>query len=122
VHVSCVSTTKARGQRAEDGRPLVFYAEHESVAQPLATRVPQAVWYTPRMARKVTLESLAAIMFKGFASADKKFTALAEDISDIKSMMATKVDITRLDTKIDGVESNLAGKLNRLDTKLTKFE
>jgi hypothetical protein len=27
-----------------------------------------------------------------------------------------------LDAKIDSVESNLAGKINRLDTKLTKFE
>jgi hypothetical protein len=28
----------------------------------------------------------------------------------------------KLDAKIDSVESNLAGKINRLDTKLTKFE
>jgi hypothetical protein len=36
--------------------------------------------------------------------------------------MATKDDISRLDTKIDSVESNLSGQINRIDTKLTKFE
>jgi hypothetical protein len=35
---------------------------------------------------------------------------------------ATKNDIGRLDKMIDSVESSLAGKINRLDTKLTKLE
>ena len=45
------------------------------------------------MAKKITLESLAAIMSKGFAAADKNFTALAEDIAEIKTTMATKEDV-----------------------------
>jgi hypothetical protein len=36
--------------------------------------------------------------------------------------MATKDDISRLDKKIDSVESNLAAKISRIGTKLTKFE
>jgi hypothetical protein len=73
-------------------------------------------------AKKTTLESLAKLISESSASVDKKFAALAEDISDIKSTMATKADISRLDTKIDNVESNLSGQINRIDTKLTKFE
>jgi hypothetical protein len=73
-------------------------------------------------AEKTTLESLAKLISESSASADKKFAALAEDISDIKSTMATKADISRLDTKIDRVEANLTAKIDRLDTKLTKFE
>jgi hypothetical protein len=72
--------------------------------------------------RKATLDSVLLTVERGFA-------AVADDITDIKSKMATKDDIARLDTrvekldaKIDSVESNLAGKINRLDTKLTKFE
>jgi hypothetical protein len=41
----------------------------------------------------------------------KDHMATKDDIADIKSTMATKDEITRLDAKID-----------RLDTKLTKFE
>src|ERR1700726_1137616 len=78
---------------------------------------------SPHMAaKKTTLESLAKLISESSASADKKFAALAEDISDIKATMATKDDISRLDTKIDNVESNLSGQINRIDTKLTKFE
>ncbi len=47
---------------------------------------------------------------------------LGEMLEFIVKRMATKDDIARLDKKIDSVESNLAGKINRLDTKLTKFE
>jgi capsule polysaccharide export protein KpsE/RkpR len=72
--------------------------------------------------RKATLVSVLLTVERGFA-------AVADDITDIKSKMAAKDDIAGLDTrvekldaKIDSVESNLAGKINRLDTKLTKFE
>jgi hypothetical protein len=54
---------------------------------------------------------------------------LGDMLTHVVKHMATKDDITRLDTridkldaKIDSVESNLAAKINRLDTKLTKFE
>jgi hypothetical protein len=71
---------------------------------------------------KATLDGVLSTVERGFA-------AVADDITDIKTKMATKDDIARLDirfnkldAKIDSVESNLAGKINRLDTKLTKFE
>ena len=53
---------------------------------------------------------------------ERGFKAVADDIADLRKDMATKDDITRLDTKIDSVESNLSGQINRIDTKLTKFE
>jgi hypothetical protein len=53
--------------------------------------------------KKTTLESLAKLISESSASADKKFAALAEDISDGR--------IDKLDAQID-----------RIDTKLTKFE
>ncbi len=43
------------------------------------------------------------------STVERGFAALAEDIA-------------KLHTKVDAAESNLAGKLNRLDTKFTKFE
>ena len=51
--------------------------------------------------KKATLESLAALIEKTSKSADKKFTALAGDIADIKSTMATKADIADMATKAD---------------------
>jgi hypothetical protein len=85
-------------------------------------RAPSVV-YSPAYGRKENNARIACkLISESSASADKKFAALAEDISDIKSTMATKADITRLDTKIDSVESNLSGQINRIDTKLTKFE
>jgi predicted nucleic acid-binding Zn-ribbon protein len=53
------------------------------------------------MAKKTMLDGLAALVSKGFASADKKFTALAEDMADIKRTMATKTDIADMATKAD---------------------
>ena len=52
------------------------------------------------MAKKITLSSLATILTKGFASADKKFgsidqkfAALTDDIADLRNDMATKDDV-----------------------------
>jgi hypothetical protein len=42
------------------------------------------VIHAAQTAKKTTLESLAAVMSNGFASADKTFAALAEDIADLK--------------------------------------
>jgi hypothetical protein len=47
-----------------------------------------ALWYNrSRMANKTTLESLANLVTKGFASADKKFAALAEDIAAVEKRL-----------------------------------
>jgi hypothetical protein len=71
--------------------------------------------------RKATLENVLSTVERGFA-------AVAEDITDIKTKMATKDDIADLRremaTKEDlaAVESRLDRRIEKLDTKLTKFE
>jgi predicted RecB family endonuclease len=84
--------------------------------------VPQAAWYNPRIAKKTTLDSLAALVSKGFASADKKFTALAEDIDDIKKTMATKDDVAEVKTRLGARIDRLDAKIDRVDSKLGGFE
>ena len=63
--------------------------------------------------------------------APKKTTLkeLGDMLAHVVKHMATKDDIARLnsrvdklDAKIDSAESNLAGKINLLDSKLGKFE
>jgi len=73
-------------------------------------------------AKKTTLESLAKLISESSASADKKFAALAEDISDIKATMATKADLAAAESRPDGRIDKLDAKIDRIDTKLTKFE
>jgi hypothetical protein len=113
-------------RRPSRRRPVAVsfaYSTPDPIRVELACTGPIAMLHSPHMAaKKTTLESLAKLISESSASADKKFAALAEDISDIKATMATKDDISRLDAKIDNVESNLSGQINRIDTKLTKFE
>jgi hypothetical protein len=45
---------------------------------------------------ETTLAGLAMLISKGFASADGKFTALAEDIADLRNDMATKDDVRQI--------------------------
>jgi hypothetical protein len=59
---------------------------------------------------KATLDSILSTVDRGFA-------AVADDITDIKSKMATKDDIADLRR-----EMATKNDINRLDTKLTKFE
>jgi prefoldin subunit 5 len=67
--------------------------------------------------------------------APKKITLkeIGDMLAHVVKHMATKEDLAaaetrldrriyNLDAKIDSVESNLCAKINRLDTKLTKFE
>ena len=73
-------------------------------------------------AKKTTLESLAKLISESSASADKKFAALAEDISDIKATMATKADLAAAESRPDGRIDKLDAKIDRIHTKFTKFE
>jgi len=68
--------------------------------------------------KKITLESLAAQMQKGFASVEAKiekidarmergFGGLADDIADIKRDMATKDQIITLHTQVNGIETDI---------------
>jgi predicted nucleic acid-binding Zn-ribbon protein len=68
--------------------------------------------------RRTTLEGLATIISKGFASSDRKFTALAEDINEIKSTMATKNDLVTLKIELKGDIAALGGQLTDIETAL----
>ena len=92
--------------------------------------------YFPHMAaKKMTLESLAKLVSKGFADLEGKmergFAAVAEDIADIRSKMATKDDIAavrkemqegflavnrRLDQIIQMQLDEHAGRIKKLET------
>ena len=76
---------------------------------------------TPSAGAKTTaLESLAKLVTKGFASADKKFAALAEDVVAVEKRLDARLD--KSDAKIDGVESTLARRaMPGLQKNLTTF-
>jgi hypothetical protein len=57
--------------------------------------------------KKVTLETLAAQIEKGFASTDKTFEAIADDITDIKRDMVTKDQVIAIHTQISSIERQL---------------
>jgi len=65
--------------------------------------------------RKATLDSILSTVERGFA-------AVAEDIADIKTKMATKDDLAAVETRLDRRIDKLDAKFDRVDTKLTKFE
>ena len=69
------------------------------------------------MAKKTTLDGLAALVSEGFASADKKFVALADDIADIKSTMAIKADFATMATK-DDVRAIIRDELKPIRSEL----
>jgi hypothetical protein len=73
------------------------------------------------MVKKTTLAGLAALVSKGHMSADKKFAALAEDITDIKKTMATKDDIVNMATK-DDVRKIVREELKPIETRLMSVE
>jgi hypothetical protein len=64
----------------------------------------------PTKKRKASLDAILPTVERGFA-------AIADDIADIKSKMATKDDIADLRREMATKDD-----INRLDTKLTKFE
>lgn len=57
---------------------------------------------------------------------EKRFDGMAtkSDLADIRNEMATKSDISKLDTRIDGIEKNMATKsdIERLDNKIDKLD
>jgi chromosome segregation ATPase len=79
--------------------------------------------------KPATLESLATLISRTAASADKKFAALADDIADIKSSMPTKDDFARLDKgmaslseQTTGIERELKSIRRDLNDLTEKFE
>src|ERR1700681_1401961 len=57
--------------------------------------------------RKVTLDGLAGLVSKGFASFDKKLATVAGDITDIKNRMATKEDIAGIMEELADIKRRL---------------
>jgi hypothetical protein len=114
---------------SQTGRSFTDFRARE--IQTIGALVPQPtdMLYSPHMAeknrtkkRKATLDSVISTVERGFADLEGKmergFAAVADDIADIKNKMATKDDLTAVETRIDKFD----GKLDRVDTKLTKFE
>jgi uncharacterized membrane protein len=79
-----------------------------------------------------TLAKILSTVDRGFASADRKFTALAEDTADIKGTMATKAELATMATKDDvraivrdelkPIRSDLKSIRDELDDLQEKFE
>ena len=75
------------------------------------------------MAKKTTLDGLAALVSKGFASADKKFTALTDDIADLRKDMATKDDVRAIvRDELKPIRSDLKSIRDELDDLTEKLE
>jgi chromosome segregation ATPase len=91
------------------------------------------VVYSPHMAaknpnekRKATLDSVLSTVKRGFADLENKmdrgFAAVADDIADIKSKMATKDDIANLGGQLASVERELKSIRRDLDDLREKVE
>jgi hypothetical protein len=93
------------------------------------------------MAKKITLEALAAQMAagftkldekisnldgrmeKGFAASDKKFAAVADDISHIKRDMTTKDQLFAVQTQAASIETQLRDMRHvKLQSRVANFE
>lgn len=75
------------------------------------------------MAKKITLEGLAKLITVGFAASDKKFAALAEDMTDIRKDMATKHQLIALHSQVDSIATQVRGmKHDKLETRVTNLE
>ncbi|MDO8552219.1 MAG: hypothetical protein Q7S01_01665 [bacterium] len=77
--------------------------------------------------KKVTLEVLAARIQKGFASVETKmekgFSAVAEDIADIKRDIATKEQVVALHTQVQSIETEIRGMRHaKMQSRVTDLE
>jgi hypothetical protein len=69
---------------------------------------------------KATLAKILSTVNRGFAATDRKFTALVEDIADIKTDL--KGDIAALGEQLTGIEATLKTIRKELDDLQEKFE
>jgi hypothetical protein len=80
------------------------------------------------MAKKITLETLAAQLSKmdarierGFVAADNKFAALADDVADLRTEL--KTDIVRVGEQVISIETQLRGmKHTKLHARVADLE
>jgi predicted nucleic acid-binding Zn-ribbon protein len=80
----------------------------------------------PNKERKATLDSVLSTVKRGFADLegkmDRGFAAVADDIADIKSKMATRDDIANLGGQLTSVERELKSIRRDLDDLREKVE
>ncbi|MDO8518348.1 MAG: hypothetical protein Q7S26_03605 [bacterium] len=77
------------------------------------------------MAKKVTLENLAAQMAEGFTKHDKQIDDLTESVALIVKHMATKDDTSRLDGHFVKVHTQLASieaELKSINRRISALE
>ena len=80
----------------------------------------------PNKKRKATLDSVLSTVKRGFADLegkmDRGFAAVADDIADIKSKMATKDDIANLGGQLTSIQRELKSIRRDLDDLREKVE
>jgi chromosome segregation ATPase len=78
---------------------------------------------TKSHSKPATLDSLAKLIMGTSASADKNFAAIAEDIADIKSTMATKADVHAIvREELAPIRAELKSIRGDLNDLIEKFE
>ena len=80
----------------------------------------------PTKKRKASLDTVLSTVERGFADVERKmdrgFAAVADDITEIKSTMATKADIATLGEQLASIESELKSIRRDLDDLADKFK
>jgi hypothetical protein len=78
-------------------------------------RAPSVVYSRYMAAKKTTIKELGEMLAHVV-----KHMATKDDLSELETRLDGRID--KLDARLTGVESNLSGQINRIDTRLTKFE
>jgi chromosome segregation ATPase len=80
----------------------------------------------PTKKRKASLDTVLSTVERGFADVERKmdrgFAAVADDIAEIKSTMATKSDIAALGEQLASIELELKSIRGELDDLREKVE
>jgi hypothetical protein len=81
------------------------------------------VLYSPHMnAKQKPIKKSKATLDSVLSTIERGFAAVADDITDIKSKMATKDDINRLDTKLTKFEEHEIDKRLQLEVRVSAIE
>jgi hypothetical protein len=88
-----------------------------SEAGPRLRRSIVVIYFRSMAAKETTLNELGEML-----SFVVKRMVTKDDISDLRKEMASKDDLSAVETRLDRRIEKLDGKLDRVDTKLSKFE